>query len=173
MPIQAFAFEIKSINAEQGTFTGLASTYSNTDLGGDSCQPGCFTKTLQQGGAVRPLLLGHRDAVGIVELRDSPQGLVADGKLTMAVQQAKDSFELLKSGALRGLSLGYLPTKEPTYANGIRMLSEVKIFEISLTPIPMNEQAVVLGYKSAQQNQIQTALASFHRELLSALEKRQ
>src|SRR5690242_10465972 len=141
MPIQAFAFEVKSINAEQGTFTGLASTYSNIDQGGDACQPGCFTKTLQQGGPVRPLLLGHRDPVGTVELSDSPKGLMAAGKLTMTVQQAKDSFELLKSGALRGLSIGYLPTKEPTFANGVRLLSEVKIFEISLTAIPMNEQA--------------------------------
>ena len=170
MPISAFPFELKQLD-EQGTFEGLASTYA-LDSVGDQCVKGCFTATLASGKS-RPLLLGHKDPIGVVELSDSPQGLRAKGKLALNVQQARDAWELAKIGALPALSIGYTAVKSD-YVGATRMLSEVKIYEISLVSCPANEMAVVTSVKSVQhQQQILTALASFRQELLSALEKRQ
>ena len=171
MPISAFPFEVKQLD-EKGVFEGLAATYMNVDQGSDRVMPGAFSSTLAA-GKQRPLLIGHKDAIGVVELSDSPQGLVARGKLTLAVQAARETYALMKDGAIRGLSIGFLAIREDL-KDGVRQLLECKLFEVSLTPFPMNEMAVVTSVKSAQHHQqIQTALQSFHRELLSALEKRQ
>src|SRR4051812_13654054 len=96
---RAFALELKAV-ASDGTFTGLASTYGNVDDVGDVCMQGCFTKTLAA-SKERPLLVDHRDAIGTVELADSPDGLVAKGRLTLAVQKASETYALMKAGAIK------------------------------------------------------------------------
>jgi len=171
MPNLGFPFEIKSLN-DEGTFVGLASTYNNVDQGGDVVLPGAFTTTLQQGGNTRPLLLEHRDPIGTVELTDSPEGLLAKGKLTMGIQKARDTFELMKSSVIRGLSIGFLNTQEPKYVDGVRQLSALRLYECSLCVFPMNEMATVSSVKSVQhQQQILAALQSFRTDILSALQR--
>jgi HK97 family phage prohead protease len=146
MPIQSFAFELKSLTQE-GTFTGWASTYNNVDHGGDVCIPGCFTKTLQQRGSQIPLLWQHQQPVGLVSLSDSLQGLKAEGKLSMGIQLAKDAYVLLKDGVVKGLSIGYETVRaEPK--GGARALLELKLFEVSLVTFQMNEAAFVTSVKS-------------------------
>ncbi len=161
MPISAFDFEVKKLTAK-GEFTGLASTYGNLDLTGDICQPGCFTRSLANNRS-RPLLWQHGPPCGLVTLEDSPTGLVATGQLSMGVQLAKDAYEFLKDGVVRGLSIGFQTVREE-YVKGVRHLLEVKLYEVSLVTFPANEQATISGVKAAQQQQedaIRTALRDF------------
>jgi HK97 family phage prohead protease len=143
-----FQFEIKSIG-EDGTFVGLASTYGNVDLGSDMVMPGAFTKTLAEKGGQVPLLMGHNQSapIGLATLTDSPQGLMVRGELVLEADGAKSAYALLKKGVIRGLSIGY-DTVKSVMDNGVRKLSELKLWEISLTPFPMNPEAVVSGVKS-------------------------
>jgi len=167
MPQLAFPLEIKSLD-EQGRFVGFASTYSNTDLAGDQVMPGAFDATLKS-SKQRPLLWQHRDPIGVVTLRDSPTGLIAEGQLSMGVQLAKDAFTLCRDGAVKGLSIGFATVREE-YKAGIRQLLECKLYEVSMTPIPCNEMAVISDIKSRQDQQtIRTALKSFRQEILDAL----
>jgi HK97 family phage prohead protease len=152
MPIQAFSFEVKSLG-DQGQFTGLASTYGNTDLGGDVVMPGAFQRTLAEGGKSRPLLWQHTSPVGLVQLSDSPAGLIASGQLTMAVQQAKDAYALMLDHVIRGLSIGFQVVRDQV-SNGIRQLLELKVFEVSLVTFPMNEMAQITAVKSMQRDEI-------------------
>jgi Escherichia/Staphylococcus phage prohead protease len=166
MPISTFPFEVKQLDQE-GNFEGWAATYSNIDQGADICMPGCFAATLAA-GKQRPLLLSHREPIGIVDLSDRPQGLFAKGKLTLAVQAARETYALMKDSVIGGMSIGYLTVKE-AFVGGIRQLVELKVYEVSLTALPMNEMAVVTSVKTAQQNQIRIALKDFRTEILGAL----
>ncbi len=146
-----FQFELKSIG-EEGTFTGLASTYGNTDLGGDMVMPGAFTKTLAEKRGQVPLLMGHNTAspIGLATLTDSAAGLMVKGELVLEADGAKSAYALLKKGVIRGLSIGY-DTVKSTMAGGVRQLSELKLWEISLTPFAMNEMATVTAVKSTEE----------------------
>jgi uncharacterized protein len=148
MQRNAFRFEVKSVD-ESGTFSGLASTYGNTDLGGDAVQPGAFTRTLQNAKGPWPLLAGHdpNQQIGYAQLSDTRDGLAVKGQLVLHTEKARQSYELMKAKALRGLSIGYDVVKS-TMQNGTRLLQELKLYEISVTPFPMNELATVSSVKS-------------------------
>jgi HK97 family phage prohead protease len=161
MPIQSFSFELKSLT-DAGQFTGLASTYGNVDQGGDVVMPGAFARTLQDAGKQRPLLYEHRSPVGLVTLQDSPKGLLAEGQLSLGIQQAKDALVLLRDGVLKGLSIGFQIIKE-AFNGDIRQLLEVKLFEVSLVCFPMNEQATVTAVKSMQLSEIERTARELRR----------
>src|SRR5262245_16470815 len=173
MPISTFAFELKSLD-DQGTFTGLGAVYNNVDRQGDVVMPTAFTKSLQESGKERPLLYDHRSPIGKVKLRDSPTGLVAEGRLSLGVQLAKDVYEFLKDGVIDSLSIGFQIIRED-FKGGIRQLLEVRLFEVSLVLFPANEQAVVTSVKSAaqryQEEIARTArdLAAFYRNTLNKI----
>jgi len=151
MPLKSFAFEVKQLT-EQGQFSGLASTYGNTDQQNDVVMPGAFTRTLSDAGKQRPLLMGHSTPVGLVTLTDSATGLLAEGKLSLGVQVGKDAYTLLKDGVIRGLSIGFQTVKEQVVGE-VRQLLELKLFEVSLVVFPANEMALVTGVKSASSRQ--------------------
>src|SRR5207248_929630 len=151
---------------------GLASTYDNPDLIGDVMMRGCFTKTLSQGGKQRPLLWQHDAPIGVVDLTDDPEGLLAQGTLSMDVQAAREAYSLMRDGAVRGLSIGFQTVRE-SFQGETRQLAEVKLFEVSLTALPCNEKAVVTSIKTAQQkDRILGALQNLRVEVLGALQKR-
>ena len=169
MPIFTCPLELKSLSPE-GVFEGLASTYGNVDEGGDECVAGCFTETLKS-NSQKPLLADHRDPIGVVTLADSAAGLKCKGKLTLGVQKAREVYELMKDGAITGLSIGYqvVGDRGAEIKNGIRYLKNLKLYEVSTTWAPMNAAAQISHVKSAQQEQqIQTALDEFRRDILNA-----
>jgi uncharacterized protein len=159
-----FQFEIKSVG-DEGTFSGLASTYGNVDLGGDMIMPGAFTKTLAEKGGQVPLLMGHNNnsPIGLATLTDSPRGLVVRGELVLEADGAKSAYALLKKGVIRGLSFGYDAVKA-IRAGGVRQLSELKLWEISLTAFPMNPEAMVTAVKSEHDAEAEQ-IRSFRRVL--------
>jgi len=164
--VHSFSFEVKEINAE-GTFQGLASTYGGEpDLTGDVVDVGAFTRTLQSGDE-RPLLWQHSLPIGLVKLQDSLEGLIAYGKLSLGIQQARDALVLLRDRVVRGLSIGFTTVKEQ-FRGDVRHLQELKLWEVSLTPIPANQHALVTSVKSM--GDIQRALDSFRSEVSRAIQ---
>jgi uncharacterized protein len=142
-------FEIKQLD-EQGRFVGLASTYSLTpDLGGDIVTKGAFTRTLQARGNEVPILYQHnlKEPIGLGRLTDTASGLQIDGQLVLEVSRAKEAYALMKAKVLKGLSIGYDSIKSDV-KDGIRYLRELKLYEVSLVTIPMNELATVAAVKS-------------------------
>jgi uncharacterized protein len=141
-------FECKSLSPD-GTFVGLGAVYNNVDLGNDMILPGAFTKTLAEKGGEVPLLMGHDSKlpIGIARLSDSPQGLMVQGKLVLEADGSRSAYALLKAGVIKGLSIGYDSVKS-VMDNGVRKLSEIKLWEISLTAFPMNERATITAVKS-------------------------
>jgi HK97 family phage prohead protease len=163
-----FRFELKTLT-EQGSFEGLAAVYGNVDLGGDVVEPGAFSKTLIDKNGEVPILWQHdsREPIGLGKLSDSREGLVVKGELALESPVAQKAYGLLKRGVLRGLSIGYDDIKSKM-VDGVRRLSELKLWEISLVTFPMNPAAQVTAVKGVEDvaRDIQT-----FRELLTECRK--
>jgi hypothetical protein len=144
-------FKIKQLDdGADGSFVGWGSVYDNVDIGGDTVMPGAFTKTLSNGGTF-PLLWQHdsRSPIGTVKAMDATHGLQVQGQLLMSLQKAQEAYALLKAGVIKGLSIGYDTINSANLANGVRQLTELKLWEISLVTFPMNEAATVGSVKGS------------------------
>jgi HK97 family phage prohead protease len=143
-----FQLEIKSVQ-ENGIFEGKLAVYNVVDEGNDLIESGAFSKTLRESGGRVPLLFAHTEPIGTLQLTDSLAALLARGQLVLSVTKGRESYDLLRAGALRGLSIGYKTIKEQM-SGSVRRLKELRLFEGSLTPVPMNGQALVTSVKQYQ-----------------------
>jgi HK97 family phage prohead protease len=141
-----------------GEITGYAATYGNVDLQDDLIERGAFDKTLSDlaGAKARmPLLDWHQSGLdkiigSVLELRSTPLGLWFRAAFTNDAQGQR-ARQLAKDGHLSGVSIGYQPIKVATRMVAgrlIRVLKEVRIHEISLTPVPANPEAQLIGVKT-------------------------
>jgi HK97 family phage prohead protease len=146
-----FEFDVKSIS-EDGTFTGYASLFGVTDLGGDSVQPGAFTKSLKSKPASKvKMLRGHdtSEPIGVwTSILEDARGLKATGQLILDTVKGRETYALLKAGALDGLSIGYR-TKKDSFdrTKKVRMLNELELHEISIVTFPMLPSATISRVK--------------------------
>jgi len=154
-----FHSEVKA-NDDKGTFTGYGSIFGNEDQGSDIMQKGAFTKSLEQRPASKvKLLYQHKtdEPIGIFEtMYEDQKGLFVKGRLAMGTQKGREAYELLKMGALDGMSIGFRadPDKQGYNENkrGTRTLKEVDLMEISLVTFPMNERALIENVKASQKS---------------------
>jgi uncharacterized protein len=158
--MRKLTFELKALDTEKGEFEGLASVYGVEDANGDRVEPGAFKRTLDHKGGKVPLLWQHNpsDVIGISELTDSPEGLRIKGRLNLAIGQAREAFELIKQGAVNGLSIGY-DTVQEAFKDGIRLLKEVRLWEVSVVTFPANPEALIASVKAEQENKFDAMLA--------------
>lgn len=151
MKILGLPFEFKDLT-DRGTFEGLASVYGNTDLGGDIVEPGAFKEFAYTRDSHIRILDGHntRAPIGKGKLIDSHLGLAIKGALSMEVSRAREVYALMKDGVIDGLSIGYdvLPGGSEVDDKGVRHLKSLKLWEVSTTPFPMNQAALVSAVKS-------------------------
>jgi uncharacterized protein len=155
METRAFPLKLKSVAAD-GTFVGFGSTYGNTDLQGDIVQPGAFAQSIQSQGNGYPLLWVHNQEtpLGIAKISDSKSGLLVEGSMLMSDPNAQRVNAFMKMGSVKGLSIGFAspdPAKTSYDEDGNRILREIKLYELSLCPIPANPLAVVTSVKSLAQ----------------------
>lgn len=152
-------FEIKHLPVEtkelteDGHFVGFAAVYGNVDQGGDLIERGAFKKTISERNLRAPVYHEHKIAVGAAHLEDTEFGLKAIGKLNLDKQSARDAYSDLKfyrdEGIPTGMSIGYRNIERPSVKDGVRILKELKLYEVTLTMMPMNEMAGVVEVKSA------------------------
>jgi HK97 family phage prohead protease len=143
--------EIKSLNERE--FTGYGSIFGNTDLGGDVVMKGAFKRSLatQKRNNTLPLMFwGHNpDQVPgkWLDMREDDDGLMARGVLA-DTPLGNEIHTLLKMEAVRGLSIGYI-TKDQDYTDdGVRLIKEVELMELSIVSMPMNPLAQIEHVKS-------------------------
>ncbi len=156
--IKSFPFKIDQVQ-DSGEFTGYASTFGDTDLGGDVVEKGSFKKTLRETQGTIPVLDHHDPTRQIgwnLEATEDHRGLLVRGLLDLNVRVARERLSLMKMavqvGARTGLSIGYRTIKEePDKKNPrIRRLKEIQLFEYSIVTFPMNPQAAVTTVKARQ-----------------------
>ena len=146
-----FGFEIKTVG-DEGEFSGLASTFGGRDLGGDAIERGAFVESIVE--PKRIMMLWQHDPREVIgtwrQLRETDEGLFAKGRLVLGTQRGREAHELLKAGALDGLSIGFkVPKNGATIGkDGLRTLTKIALAEISLVSFPMNLGARVARVKS-------------------------
>lgn len=131
-----------------GTFSGYASIFGKADLGGDLVEPGAFARSLAARGVGGVKMLFQHDPaepIGVwEELVEDDIGLLARGRLMPEVARAREVLSLMRAGALDGLSIGFRTVKGRTDPKtGIRRLSEIDLWEVSVVTFPMLPEARV------------------------------
>lgn len=149
---QAFPLQIKELS-QSGEIVGLAAAFGNVDSGGDRILPGAFEATLAEHrkAGTAPAMLLHHDLqrpIGVwTELVETREGLLAKGRITLEAQDGREAYELARTGALSGLSIGYQVEQERQWS-AARDLLQLKLFEISLVAMPMNNLSRVQSVKT-------------------------
>ena len=141
-------------DAEDGTFSGYASIFGNKDLGGDVVEEGAFVKSLRRRKAKQVKMLWQHKTdkpIGVYDrISEDGDGLKVSGRLALGTQGGRDAYELLKMGAIDGLSIGYKADPAKQYYDDRRRkrhLKEVDLMEISLVTFPMNPKATIQAVK--------------------------
>ena len=144
--------ETKSVT-EGGEFEGYGAVFDVVDKGGDVVQKGAFLTSLSELSAKgrKPKMLWQHDAnkpIGVyTEVREDDHGLYVKGRLLLDTVSGQEAHSRLKAGAIDGLSIGYRTIDADPY-DGVRVLKEIQLWEVSLVTFPMNDQATVSHVKS-------------------------
>lgn len=140
--MQGRMVEVKA-GQEDGTFSGLLSTYGNLDAVGDICEKGCFDRTIRERGIKRPLLWQHDQSqpIGSFIVSSADDALSIEGRFNMDVARGREAYALLKAQDIDGLSIGYIARDYDYDSQGVRHLKDVDLLEGSLVTIPANDLA--------------------------------
>jgi HK97 family phage prohead protease len=139
---EALDFDIRFAADDAGSFTGHAAVFDERNSFNEIVKRGAFTRTLSEHHArnVRPpMLWAHdtREVVGVwTDIREDATGLAVTGKLVTETAKGKEAHALLKAGALSGLSIGFRARGAERASNGLRILTDIDLVEISLVALP-------------------------------------
>ncbi|OJF95893.1 HK97 family phage prohead protease [Pararhizobium antarcticum] len=138
-----------------GRFSGYASIFGEVDLGKDAIEPGAFSRSLSRRGASGVRMLFQHDPgepLGAWKtIREDARGLYVEGQLSPGVARAQEVHQLMKAGALDGLSIGFQTVKAKTDGrSGVRRILEADLWEISIVTFPMLPSARVSNVKNAR-----------------------
>lgn len=150
--------------ADGGEVIAYASTFDRVpDSYGDVVARGAFAKTLadwQASGNPIPLLFGHRtddprmNLGAVIEAEEDERGLKIRARFDEENEIAQYTRKLVKEGRLTKLSFAYdtLDSAPVVLADGTRAneLRELKLYEVSLVPIPANQLTEVIEAKDGE-----------------------
>lgn len=196
--------------AEDGAgMSGYASHFLSVDSYGTAVKKGAFRKTIRERGERIPVLWQHNPDYPIgkpTELKEDRTGLFFSAAISEGTTHGRDVMTLLRDGVPLGMSFGFQTIKDrsatddddldftnaPDFYKGkngraeVRIIEEVRLWEISTVTFPANEQATISDVRSvAEADAIasliehlrageltddQTALVA---ELVAAFEERQ
>lgn len=153
-------FAIKSDGEKDtGTISGYFSTYDRIpDSYGDVIAPGAFTETIkkrEESGHPFPLCWNHdpNQIIGKVDaIEDTEKGPLMTASFFDS-PLAQEKRNLVKEGVVYQFSFAFdvldAGPAEDIKANELRKLD---LFEVSVVPIPANQNAVVTDIKSGRRN---------------------
>ena len=124
---------------------GYASLFGIADLNRDIVLPGAFARGLRKGGAKHIRMLFQHDAgepVGVWDaISEDATGLFVRGRVLHAGPRGRASAELIRQGAVDGLSIGFRTLRSAPRPGGGRELIEIDLWEVSIVTFPMLPQA--------------------------------
>ena len=134
--------------SDAGLVEGVAWPFGSGDRVGDWVEKGAFS------GVVGPLpmLAFHNpnDVVGVWEsATEDGVGFRVKGRLLVDdLPRARELRAMLRSGAVQGLSIGFITKKSAPRAGGGRTISALDLVEVSLVSVPAHPRARVTVAKS-------------------------
>lgn len=155
-------FALRKSSEDSGTISGYFSTYDREpDSYGDIIAPGAFTDTIkarEESGHPFPLCWNHDldQIIGKVDnIEDTDKGpLMTAGFFDTLLAQEKR--EIVKSGVVYQFSFAYdvIKSAEVELEDGRKAneLQKLDLFEVSIVPIPANQNAVMTDVKAGKRN---------------------
>lgn len=139
--------EVTKVRAD-GTFSGYASLFGIEDLSHDIVERGAFVTSLQKRGPGGVKMLYQHDPAEPIGkwhvIRETAKGLFVVGQLNAKLARGREVLEMMREGIIDGLSIGFRTIKGHTdRKSGIRRLSEIDLWEISVVTFPMQPDARV------------------------------
>lgn len=148
--IEGAEFKTLGVENNMGKITGYGSVFNVRDSYGDVVQSGAFMQSISK---KRPKMLYQhdpREVIGVwTKCKEDEKGLLLEGEINLEVTKGKDVYNLLKQGALDGLSIGFRTLDEEFDANGVRKLKTIELLEVSVVTFPANKDSLVTGVKNA------------------------
>lgn len=152
-------FERKSLQLElkagrRGEVEGYASRFGELDQGGDVVARGAYADSLR---ARMPKMLWQHDPnepIGVWDqASEDDTGLYVKGRVMDTITKGRDVLEMLRSGVIDGMSIGYRADRASKGVNGERVLERLSLFEVSMVTFPMLESARVDMVKASSMTQ--------------------
>ena len=145
--------QISSLSPD-GSFAGYASLFGVIDMGQDQVMPGAFRESLLKRGPAGVKMLWQHQASQPIgswqSIAEDARGLKVAGRLNLAVARAREILALMRDGALDGLSIGFKTEKSvKDKASGVRRLTRLDLWEISIVTFPMLPEARISAVKRA------------------------
>jgi HK97 family phage prohead protease len=153
MEVKAYELKESSIDMDERTFKGYASTFDE-DKVGDIIHQGAFMKSISEAFPANRIkvLWQHNDPLGMpTEMREDSYGLYVEGKISKT-RLGDEALELMRDGVVDRMSIGFMiPQGKSDYDDeGIRHIREVKLMEFSPVTFPANDAAIVTGVKNIE-----------------------
>lgn len=167
--------EIRAVDdkdASVGIISGYASVFNVIDSYKSVIKKGAFIETLknrqgkikfcynhENGDSDRPLTILGR----VSNINEDEHGLFVEMQFNLDVEKARDVFSLVKHGDLNTFSIGFtVKLNGQFHKNGIRHITDVELYEISVVGFEANEKAVISGVRKnimTEQNDDERAIS--------------
>jgi len=132
---------------------GYAATFNNVDRVNDVIVQGAFIKSISKFMPKFCLQHDSDDLIGVIsEAYEDANGLYIKASFAN-IQCAQDARELVKMGAIQEMSIGYSVVEAEYRQDGVRLLKEIDLYEVSLVTFPANEKAKITRVKSLPQTE--------------------
>ena len=148
MERKSFDLTVREVDS-QGIFAGTTNVYNIKNLAGDIILPGTFGESIAAKSRL-PLLHEHEYAIGVVDVAETPEGIECIGQLALETTLGRDTYTLMRMGAIAGLSIGFLPTSW-VWEGDTRIISKGTLLEVSAVAVPANPEARIAEVKAADQ----------------------
>ena len=145
---QAPMGEVLDADNKAGVVKGYASVFDNKDSDNDIIRKGAYKKTIEENGRRVKYLYQHdmdKPLGKMVHLEENEKGLVFEAQIAKT-RLGEDVIELIKAGVICENSVGILPIQKEM-VDGIRNITEVKLFEVSAVTLAANDQAMIMDVK--------------------------
>ena len=161
--------------------SGYASHFGSIDSYGTAVKRGAFAKTIRERGGRIPVLWNHWSDSPIGkpdELKEDETGLWFNASISEGTTHGRDVMTLLRDGVPLGMSFGFETIrsrpveegdildwsqapdfyKDPENHEYVRMIEEVRLWEISVVTFPANELATINDVRQIDQIDALTTL---------------
>lgn len=157
--------KIKSL-ADDGQFSGYASVWDIQDRQKEIVRRGAFKEIERNDDGKVVVLWQHKsgEPIAAASVQEDDYGLHFDGQLILDDPLARIAQAHMKAKTVRGMSIGFETLASNPLADGVRELTAIKLWELSLVTFPALPEAQVQTVKSFADCASERELKNFLRE---------
>ena len=145
---------LSDIDENLGIVKGYGSYFGNKDSDNDIIEKGSYRRTIKNNGSRVKYLYNHdiHKPIGkMKELYEDEKGLVFVAEIPKTTF-GSEVLELMKYEVIDENSVGIQPIEKEMGDDGIRRITEVKLYEISAVTLAANDKARIMSVKGEEKN---------------------